>query len=74
MITLNLTPDEFDELVYAARDAGIRFKRMRTMWLKDETLYAHWNLEELDEKISHYERLEKQLTDLYYLQTTESWY
>ncbi len=59
MKTINLTDDQYDSVCYAAREAQIRFKRLRTQVLAEVPELAHWTVEQLDKKIQHYKELEK---------------
>ena len=63
--TISFTKEEVDDLIYAAREATIRFKRARTEFRKGNEEYAHWDEEVLREKIMHYANLEATLKAKY---------
>ena len=50
---------EWDELVYCAREARIRFRRLRSQVLNGES--THWTLDECDERIEQYKKLEEKI-------------
>ena len=58
MKTITFTEDQYDSICYAAREAQIRFKRLRTQVLAEVPELAHWTVEQLDQKIKHYKELE----------------
>ena len=58
MKTINFTEDQYDSVCYAAREAQIRFQRLRTQVLAEVPELAHWTIEQLDQKIDHYKKLE----------------
>ena len=62
MKTITFTEDQYDSVCYAAREAQIRFKRLRTQVLAEVPDVAHWSIESVDEKIKHYKELEDFLT------------
>ena len=53
--------DEFDDLIYAAREANIRFSRLRKCVKRGDEDVSHWTVEECDKKIQHYKSLESNL-------------
>ena len=53
--------DEFDDLIYAAREANIRFSRLRKCVKRGDEDVRHWTVEECDKKIEHYKNLESNL-------------
>ena len=53
--------DEFDDLIYAAREATIRFNRLRKCVKRGDEDVSHWTVEECDKKIEHYKNLESNL-------------
>ena len=65
--------EEFDELVYAAREATIRFKRARTEFRKGNPAYLNWGIDELNERIIHYSNLEEKLKGKYQAEFGEVW-
>jgi hypothetical protein len=58
MKTITFTEDQYDSVCYAAREAQIRFSRLRTQILADVPEMAHWTIEKVDEKIEHYKEIE----------------
>ena len=54
-----------DDLIMAARDATIRFKRARTEMRAGNEAYSQWDEETLRERIAHYINLEDKLKALY---------
>ena len=67
------TQHEMDDLIYAARDAEIRFKRARTELRKGNEAYSQWDEETLAERITHYKNLEAKLKALYYAYYLIDW-
>ena len=56
--------DDWSDLFYAAREAEIRFRRLRTrLYQGEEGEICHWTIEECDEKIRHYRVLQNKLSD-----------
>lgn len=72
-ITTTFTLDEFDALIYAAREAQIRFKRLKSQ-INDGSYSGGIDLEECDVKVSHYKEMEKNLTDRWKESTGKEWY
>ena len=60
-IGIMIPVEEFDDLIYAAREATIRFKRARTEFHKGNEAYSQWNVEDLNEKIEYYANIERRL-------------
>ena len=60
-IGIMIPVEEFDDLIYAAREATIRFKRARTEFHKGNEAYSMWNVEDLNEKIEYYANIERRL-------------
>ena len=73
MLVLKFTRKEFDELVYCAREAQIRFMRLRTQ-VRNDPSSSHWTEEECDEKIAHYQAVERDLVKRFKNLTGENWY
>ena len=73
-ITVTYNKEEYDMLVYAAREAQIRFKRLRKRVLRGDTDVCHWDIEEVYEEIERFKTHEAQLTDKFQELTGESWY
>jgi len=53
--------DEMNDLIYAAREATIRFKRARTEFRSGNKVYSQWSEEDLAERVAHYSKLEEKL-------------
>ena len=74
---VSFSKDEFYDLVYAAREAEIRFKRLRTKTNaeKDEMDAEDYDykIEECNESIAHYKSMEKWLRNKYYQAFGENW-
>ncbi len=59
------TKEEFNDLIYAAREATIRFTRARSEFRKGNKVYSHWTEEELEDRMQEYVTLESKLVKLY---------
>ena len=60
---------EFNDLFYAAREAQIRFKRLRTRIWEGEHDTGIWCADDCNQKIAHYEALERKIEELWLEQT-----
>ena len=67
------SPEEVDELVYACREATIRFQRAKTELRRGNESYQHWDVDYLNEQISHFASLEGTLAARYEAYTGTSW-
>ena len=56
------TYNEWDELVYCAREARIRFRRLRSEVLAGRV--THWTVEECDARIEQYTKLEEKIFNM----------
>ncbi len=65
MAQFEFSEDEMSDLIYAAREASIRYKRARTFYREGHEDYSHWDEETLSDKISHYKGIEVNLRRLY---------
>ncbi len=74
MINLPLTQGDFSDIIYAAREAQIRFMRLRTQVRAQDPSVHHWTEEECDDKIAHYLNLEAELARSYKTLTGNDWY
>ena len=63
--TISFTQKEVDNLISAAREATIRFKRARTHFRDGDPNYSHWDEDILTESIQHYSNLEDTLRAKY---------
>ena len=73
MASVDFTKEQFYDLVYAAREAEIRFKRARTEKRNGNPAYQQWDDERLDECINHYKQMELMLRDKYEQTFGEIW-
>ncbi len=60
-MNFDFSQDEMYDLVYAAREATIRFKRARTEMRKGNEAYSHYTEEECQADIHKYIRIERNL-------------
>ena len=67
------TQEQAYDLVYAAREAQIRFKRARTEKNKGNPAYQQWDSDRLDECIAHYKEMEHMLRIKYQETFGEPW-
>ena len=74
MFNLPLTDDDFNDIIYAAREAQIRFMRLRTQVRAGDPSAHHWSEDECDDKIAHYLKLEAELARSYKSITGNDWY
>ncbi len=61
------------DMVYAAREATIRFKRARTLFREGNEAYSQWDEDTLAERIAHYTNLEVMLQERYQAAFSEEW-
>ena len=59
--SVTFTLEEYDTIVYAAREAHIRFKRARTELRAGNERYAHLDEETITKDIEKYAELERML-------------
>ena len=64
-IGIMLPMDEWDNIISSAREAQIRFKRLRKAVRRGDSDVSHWTENECNEKMAEYKALEDRLTDLY---------
>ena len=64
---------EMNDLIYAAREAAIRFKRARTEFRSGNKVYSQWNEKDLAERVAHYSKLEEKLVAQYESAFGEAW-
>ena len=67
------TKKEFGELIAAAKEAGIRWKKARTLWKEGHHAYTRHNEQELRENIERFKQTEKMLIDRYKTVTGDEW-
>ena len=70
---MDFTQQEAYDLVYAAREAQIRYRRARTEKRKGNPAYQLWDDDTLDEYIAHYKEMEQMLQDKYQQTFGEPW-
>ena len=63
--TVPFAKHEMFDLISAAREAHIRYKRARTELNNNNPRYEMWDIETLNERIEHYLNLESKLLSLY---------
>lgn len=73
-VFIPFTQSEFYDVIYAAREAQIRFKRLRTQ-LRNEPLneYNEWKIDDCTDSINHYKSMEQWLKNKYHLAYNEHW-
>ena len=69
----DFTKAEFDELIAAAKEAGIRWKKARTLWKVGHHAYLRHNEQELEQNIDRFKQTEKMLIDRYRSVTGKYW-
>ena len=65
--------DEFYDLIYAAREAEIRFKRLRKCVRRGDEDCTHWNEESINDEIAHFKSMEAWLKNKYREAFGEYW-
>ena len=73
MASFEFSKEEFSDMIYAAREARIRFKRARTEFRALNKSYMMWDEETLEERICHFDNLEKSLCEKYQAAFGEEW-
>ena len=73
MAKFEFSKDEMNDLIYAAREAEIRFKRARTEYRAGNPSYSQWHPEDLEYNIKHYKGMEQMLKDKYREAFGEYW-
>jgi len=68
-----MTQSEMYDLVYAAREAEIRFKRLRKAVRRGDEDVSQWSESECNEEIRHYKRMERMLKIRYEDTFGEAW-
>ena len=64
-IGIMLPVEEWDNIISSAREAQIRFKRLRKAVRRGDSDVSHWTEDECNEKMAEYKALEDRLTELY---------
>jgi len=65
--------EEYDELVFAAKEARIRWKKAKTLWKVKHHAYLKHDEKELDENISRFAEVEEMLLSRYKKTNGEDW-
>ena len=65
MTSFEFSQEQFSDMIYAAREATVRFKRARTEFRLGNEAYSHWDEETLAMEVSHYNNMEKFLCEKY---------
>ena len=73
MAKFEFTRDEMNDMIYAAREARIRFKRARTLFREGHESYSQWDEETLNESIAHYTNLEMMLREKHEVAFGDVW-
>ena len=68
------TEAEFSELISAAKEAQIRWKKARTLWKVGHHAYLRHDENELEENIERFSQIEKMLIERYRTVTGENWH
>ena len=58
MNKIEVSDEDLDDIIYACREAQIRFQRAKTELNHNNERYLHWNKDYLNEKICHFADLE----------------
>ena len=69
----DFTKEEFDELIAAAKEARIRWKKAKTLWKVGHHAYLRHNEQELEQNIDRFKQTEKMLIDRYRSVTGKCW-
>ncbi len=73
MASFEFSKEEMNDMVYAAREATIRFKRARTLFRAGDVAYSQWDEETLDYNIKRYTAVEVMLREKYEVAFGEEW-
>ncbi len=65
--------EDMDDVIYAAREAVVRWKRARTEMRKGNDSYNHLNEGYVDEKLTYWTAHEAKMIRLYEDVTGEAW-
>ena len=66
--------EEFRELIAAAKEAQVRWKKARTLWKVGHHAYLKHNEQELTDNIDRFKQTEQMLLDCYKRVTGEHWH
>ena len=73
MATFEFSQEEMSELIYAAREAQIRFKRARTLYREGHESYSQWDEDTLNHSVAKFANLELSLCERYQVAFGEAW-
>ena len=73
MASFEFSKEEMYDMIYAAREARIRFKRARTEMRAENVAYIQWDEESLDYNIKRYTAVEVMLRERYQEAFGEEW-
>ena len=66
--------EEFSELIAAAKEAQVRWKKARTLWKVGHHAYLKHNEQELTNNINRFKQTEQMLLDHYKSVTGDDWH
>ncbi len=66
--------EEFSELIAAAKEAQVRWKKARTLWKVGHHAYLKPNEQELTNNINRFKQTEQMLLDRYKSVTGDDWH
>ena len=66
--------EEFSELIAAAKEAQVRWKKARTLWKVGHHAYLKHNEQELTNNINRFKQTEQMLLDRYKSVTGDDWH
>ena len=69
----DFTKEEYGELIAAAKEARIRWKKARTLWKVGDHAYLRHNEQELEANIERFKQTEQMLMDRYKTLTGDVW-
>lgn len=71
--SFEFTKDEFNNLIYAAREAQIRFKRLRKAVDRGDADVSHWTRDECNVNIQKWRNVEQALVRQYEAVVKDAW-
>jgi len=73
-LKFDFSNEEFSELIAAAKEAQVRWKKARTLWKVGHHAYLKHNEQELTENINRFKQTEQMLLDQYKSLTGNDWH
>tara|TARA_B100001113_G_scaffold245570_1_gene202053 strand:+ start:190 stop:576 length:387 start_codon:yes stop_codon:yes gene_type:complete len=70
----DFSEEEFRELIAAAKEAQVRWKKARTLWKVGHHAYLKHNEQELTDNIDRFKQTEQMLLDRYKSVTGDDWH